>query len=149
MRNYILKNIQRKETFSSKIILYNYDTWIFSVVTDSYDIHCFCSHVVIPKYGEKFKCHSKFLNIKCNCTELFWDKCFSYLRMLQNKISCWVQWYEFRHSLIQWRIYIPRSKFYFMQFLRKFSKIVCWRPLEGWHPHLGIILDPPPSSILS
>ena len=30
-----------------------------------------------------------------------------------------------------------------MQFLGKFGKIVCWRPLEGWRTHLGKILDPP------
>ena len=30
-----------------------------------------------------------------------------------------------------------------VQFLGKFAKIVCWRPLEGWRPHLGEILDPP------
>ena len=33
--------------------------------------------------------------------------------------------------------------FNFMQFWGKFGKIVCWRSLEGWHPHLGEILDPP------
>ena len=25
----------------------------------------------------------------------------------------------------------------------KIGKIICWLPLEGWHPHLGEILDPP------
>ena len=29
------------------------------------------------------------------------------------------------------------------RYLGKFSKIVCWRPLEGWRPHLREILDPP------
>ena len=28
-------------------------------------------------------------------------------------------------------------------FLGKFGQIVYWRPLEGWRPHLGEILDPP------
>ena len=35
------------------------------------------------------------------------------------------------------------NSFNFMQFLGKFGKTVCWRPLEGWCPHLGEILDPP------
>ena len=37
------------------------------------------------------------------------------------------------------------NSFNFMQFLRKFGKIVCWRPpLPGsWRPLLGEILDPP------
>ena len=35
------------------------------------------------------------------------------------------------------------NSFNFMQFLGKFGKIVCWRPLEGWRPQLGEILDPP------
>ena len=35
------------------------------------------------------------------------------------------------------------NSFNFMQFLGKFGKIICWRPLEGWRPHLGEILDPP------
>ena len=30
-----------------------------------------------------------------------------------------------------------------IQFLGKFGKIMCWRPLEGWPPLLGEILDPP------
>ena len=29
-----------------------------------------------------------------------------------------------------------------MQFLGKFGKIVCWRPLGSWRPLLGEILDP-------
>ena len=36
----------------------------------------------------------------------------------------------------------------FMQFLGKFGKIVCWRPLGSWRPLLGEILDPPLKSIL-
>ena len=36
----------------------------------------------------------------------------------------------------------PPNSFNFMQFLGKFGKIVCWRPLESWRPHLGEILDP-------
>ena len=28
-------------------------------------------------------------------------------------------------------------------FLGKIGKIVCWRPLEGWRPHLEEILHPP------
>ena len=40
-------------------------------------------------------------------------------------------------------ILTPRpNSFNFMQFLGKFRKIVCWRPWEGWRPHLGEILDP-------
>ena len=35
------------------------------------------------------------------------------------------------------------NSFNFMQFLGQFEEIVCWRPLEGWHPHLGEILYPP------
>ena len=35
------------------------------------------------------------------------------------------------------------NSFNFMQFLGKFGKIVCWRPLEIWSPHLREILDPP------
>ena len=35
------------------------------------------------------------------------------------------------------------NSFNFMQFLGKFGKIVCWRPLESWRPLLGEILDPP------
>ena len=35
------------------------------------------------------------------------------------------------------------NSFNFMQFLGKFGKIVCWRPLEGWRPNLGEILDSP------
>ena len=35
----------------------------------------------------------------------------------------------------------------FVQFFRKFDKILCWRPLESWHPHLEEILDPPLLSI--
>ena len=31
----------------------------------------------------------------------------------------------------------------FEQFFRKFGQITCWRPLEGWHPLLRGILDPP------
>ena len=44
----------------------------------------------------------------------------------------------------QWRIYGAgvRNSFNFMQFLGTFGKFVCWRPLEGWRPHLGEILDP-------
>ena len=30
-----------------------------------------------------------------------------------------------------------------MQFLGKFGKFVCWRPLGSWRPLLGEILDPP------
>ena len=41
------------------------------------------------------------------------------------------------------------NSFNFMQFLEKFGKIVCWRPLEGWRPHLGEILDPPLLRILT
>ena len=38
----------------------------------------------------------------------------------------------------------PRpNSFNFMQFLGRFGKIVCWRPREGWRPHVGEILDPP------
>ena len=33
------------------------------------------------------------------------------------------------------------DSFNFMQFLGKFGKIVCWRPLDSWQPHLGEILD--------
>ena len=52
----------------------------------------------------------------------------------------------------QLRIYIvkfwrppPRgpNSLNFMQFLGKLGKIICWRPLEGWRPRLGEILDPP------
>ena len=52
---------------------------------------------------------------------------------------------------LQWQIYIvkfwtppgPNSS-NFVQFLGKFGKIVCWRPLlESWPPFLGEILDPP------
>ena len=35
------------------------------------------------------------------------------------------------------------NSFNFMQFWGNFGKIVCWRPLEGWCPHLGEILDSP------
>ena len=35
------------------------------------------------------------------------------------------------------------NSFNFMQFWGKFGKIVCWRPPEGWRPHLGEILDLP------
>ena len=52
----------------------------------------------------------------------------------------------------QWRIYIVKffpNSFNFMQFLGKFGKIVCWRPLEGWRPHLEEILDPPLLTYLS
>ena len=35
------------------------------------------------------------------------------------------------------------NSFNFIGFLGKFGKIVCWRPLESWRPHLGEILDPP------
>ena len=42
---------------------------------------------------------------------------------------------------------LPRgpNSFNFMQFLRKFGKIVCWRHLSpgSWSPLLGEILDPP------
>ena len=60
------------------------------------------------------------------------------------------------HTL-QWRIYIVKfwtrppspggpNSFNFMQFLGKFGKIICWRPLPppgSWRPLLGEILDPP------
>ena len=35
------------------------------------------------------------------------------------------------------------NSFNFMQFLEEFGKIVYWRPLESWRPHLREILDPP------
>ena len=35
------------------------------------------------------------------------------------------------------------NSFNFMQFLAKFGKIVCWRPLGSCRPLLGEILDPP------
>ena len=36
------------------------------------------------------------------------------------------------------------NSFNFMQFLRKFGKIVCWcHPPESWRPLLGEILVPP------
>ena len=35
------------------------------------------------------------------------------------------------------------NSFNFMQFLRKFGIIVCWRPPEKFAPLLGEILDPP------
>ena len=40
---------------------------------------------------------------------------------------------------------LPRgpNSFNFTQFLLKFGQIVCWRPGEGWRPHLGEMLDPP------
>ena len=33
--------------------------------------------------------------------------------------------------------------FQFHAVFAKIGKIVCWRPLWGWRPHLGEILDPP------
>ena len=36
-----------------------------------------------------------------------------------------------------------QNSFNFMQFLGKFSKIVCWCPPGSWRPLLGEILDPP------
>ena len=39
------------------------------------------------------------------------------------------------------------NSFNCMQFLGKFGKIICWRPLEGWRPRLGEILDLPPYMI--
>ena len=38
------------------------------------------------------------------------------------------------------------NSFNFMQFWGKFGEIICWRPVEGWRPHLGEILDPPLAS---
>ena len=35
------------------------------------------------------------------------------------------------------------NSFNFMQFWAILAKIICWRPLEGWHPHLRKILDLP------
>ena len=37
----------------------------------------------------------------------------------------------------------PWASKFFIQFLGKIGKIVCWRPLEGWRSHFGEILDPP------
>ena len=41
------------------------------------------------------------------------------------------------------------NSFNFMQFLRKFGKIVCWRPPtpRNLRPLLGEILDPPPITV--
>ena len=36
-----------------------------------------------------------------------------------------------------------QNSFNFMQFLGKFAKIMCWRPLENWRSQLREILGPP------
>ena len=44
-----------------------------------------------------------------------------------------------------WQICMPpggQNSFYVIQFLGKFGKMLCWRPLEGWRHLLGEILDP-------
>ena len=41
------------------------------------------------------------------------------------------------------------NSFNFMLFMEKFGKYVCWRPLEGWHPHRGEILDLPLTSSIT
>ena len=41
------------------------------------------------------------------------------------------------------------NSFNFMQFWEKFGKILCWRPLAGWRPHLREILEPPLGQAIS